>query len=365
MNNRPGIRTRLALELHRSLREDLVRRHPLRTLFWECTLRCNLSCRHCGSDCRAASGVRDMPLEEFLKVIDGIMPHVEPGKVMVIFSGGEPLLRPDLEKAGLELYRRGFPWGLVTNGMLLDERRLERLLRSGLHSVTVSLDGPEEYHNSMRGHPESYRRAMRAVRNIVRAPEIAYDAVTCVTPGNLDMLPQVRELLAGEGVKNWRLFSVFPAGRGADPALALDGQQFGRMLDFIRATRTEGRIKASYGCEGFLGRYEGRVRDNFFGCSAGVTTAGIRADGSISGCTSIRARLDQGNIRTDDFMDVWNNRFTAYRDRRWAKEGECAECRMFRYCGGNGMHLRDDEGRLTVCHYRKLSESRKDRNGFT
>ena len=60
------LRHKIGLELNRHLAKELTKDHPLREIFWECTLRCNLHCRHCGSDCKALSGLRDMPLEDFL-----------------------------------------------------------------------------------------------------------------------------------------------------------------------------------------------------------------------------------------------------------------------------------------------------------
>lgn len=84
MDKRPGFRKRIALELFRSIRRNRAKLHELRTLFWECTLRCNASCRHCGSDCHVSAGMKDMPVEDFLKVIDDITPHVNPNKVLVI-----------------------------------------------------------------------------------------------------------------------------------------------------------------------------------------------------------------------------------------------------------------------------------------
>lgn len=86
MDKRPNIKKRIALELFRSIKKNRAKLHELRTLFWECTLRCNVSCRHCGSDCHVSASVPDMPVEDFLKVIDDITPYVEPNKVLVIFT---------------------------------------------------------------------------------------------------------------------------------------------------------------------------------------------------------------------------------------------------------------------------------------
>lgn len=353
---RLGLRKRIALNIFSDLYASVVAEHRLDTLFWECTLRCNLSCRHCGSDCRVEPAMPDMPLADFLKTLDEqITPHVNPADVLIIFSGGEVLMREDLEQAGAEVARRGYPWGMVTNGMALTEERLERLVNAGLRSISVSLDGFEREHNHIRCNPLSYERALAAVRRIVQRREMACDVVTCVTAPLLPQLPAFRDMLIAEGVKHWRLFSIFPMGRAKDdPSLRLTDVQFRELMEFIRTTRREGKIDASYACEGFLGGYEAEVRDHFYQCAAGISVASIRVDGAISGCTSIRANFHQGNIYQDDFWDVWQNRFEPFRKREWARRGECADCRMFRYCLGGGMHLHDDNGDLLYCHYRQL-----------
>lgn len=355
MKNKPGIRQRLGLELFRAKRQQQKAVHELRTLFWECTLRCNVACRHCGSDCRAITGQTDMPKEDFLRVIDSITPHVDPHKVFIILTGGEPLTRKDLELCGRELYRREYPWGIVTNGLFLSRQRLDSLLQAGMHSITVSLDGLEEAHNWLRCHPRSFQRATEAIRMLAREEEIVWDVVTCVNQNNIDQLGALRDYLIGLGVKRWRIFTIFPVGRAADiPELQLSNQQFIGLLDFIVSTRRENKIQLNFACEGFLGRYETKARDYFYHCNAGISVASVRIDGSISGCPSIRANYDQGNIYRDDFMQVWNERFLPFRNREWARQGECADCSMFRYCEGNGMHLHDETGKLLVCHYRRI-----------
>ena len=303
---RLGLRKRLALNIFSDLYSSTVAEHRLDTLFWECTLRCNLSCRHCGSDCRVDPGVRDMPIEDFLKVLDEeVTPHVDPAQVLVIFSGGEVLVRPDLERAGAEVTRRGYAWGMVTNGLGLTESRFRSLLDAGLRTVSVSLDGFEREHNYIRCNPLSYERALGALRMIVREPSLACDVVTCVTGAMVPRLGDFCGMLVAEGLKHWRLFSIFPMGRAKDdPSLRTTDEQFRAMLEFIRQTRREGRIDVSYACEGFLGGYETEVRDHFYQCAAGVSVASIRVDGAISGCTSIRANFNQGNIYRDKFWDV-------------------------------------------------------------
>lgn len=99
MNNL-SLRKQLALEINRKIWNNLKELHPLKQLFWECTLRCNLHCKHCGSDCKRMAAVEDMPAEDFLRTVDSITPYVNPNKVSIIITGGEPLMREDLEKSG-------------------------------------------------------------------------------------------------------------------------------------------------------------------------------------------------------------------------------------------------------------------------
>lgn len=347
-------RHRLALELHRAQAQRVVKSHPLRQLFWECTLRCNLNCRHCGSDCKHVSAVKDMPKEDFLRVLDEVRRVEDSHKVMVILTGGEPLMRTDLEECGRAIYEKEFPWGMVSNGLALTRTRLDGLLASGLRAITISLDGLEEEHEWMRGVPGSFARAANAIEMVSATPDLVSDVVTCVNRHNYDKLPEIREFLWSIGVTAWRLFTVFPVGRAAqDPELQLSREQFRGLMEFIKSSRKKG-LNISYGCEGFLCNYEGEVRDHFFFCRAGVTVGSVLADGAISSCPSIRADYYQGNIYKDNFMDVWENRFQPYRDRKWMRTGECADCKWFRYCLGNGMHLRDENGALILCHMKRM-----------
>lgn len=301
------------------------------------------------------SNIPDMPAEDFLKVIDSITPHVNPNEVNIVITGGEPLVRDDLEEIGLSLYRRGYSWGLVSNGLYLTAARLQRLMEAGLHTITISLDGFADDHNWMRGHPDSYSKAMEAIKMLVHERELVWDVVTCVNRLNYPYLDKLKDSLYSIGVRRWRLFTIFPVGRAAEhPEFQLTDEEFTGVMDFIKRVRKEKRMRVNYGCEGFLGNYEGEVRDYFFSCNAGISVGSVLADGSISACPSIRSNFSQGNIYKDDFMDVWENRFQPFRNREWMRKGACADCGFFRYCEGNGMHLRDSSGELMFCHLKRL-----------
>lgn len=352
-----SLKQRIALELNRKIKLERRREHPLRQLFWECTWRCNLSCRHCGSDCKSSSSLPDMPSQDFLKVIDSLIPHIDPHKVNIVITGGEPLVRKDLEYVGKELYKRQFPWGIVTNGLLLTNERFESLRRAGLHNLTISLDGLEETHNWMRNHPYSFQKAYNAIKIATAVKDINFDVVTCVNRKSLCELKEIKELLIDAGVKRWRLFTIFPSGRAAAyPEFELTEKEFDTLMQFISATRKEGRIHPSFCCEGFLAGYEREVRDYFFDCQAGISVGSVLLDGGIGACPSIRADYRQGNIYEDDFWEVWEHRYQPYRDRNWMKTGICEDCSFWRHCEGNGFHLRDSSGALTHCHLHKKDE---------
>ena len=351
-----NIRKRIILELERLRRKNLLQLHPLQQLFWEGTLRCNVRCLHCGSDCSCSEVTPDMPAEDFLRVIDqSVTPHVDPHKVLIIISGGEPLMRTDLAQVGKALKQRGYPWGMVTNGLALTPKRFKELMQNGLRSMAISFDGMKDNHNWLRQHPLAFEGATRAIKLAAATPLLTWDVVTCVNQRTINQLDEMQQYLWSIGVRNWRLITIDPMGRAADnPELLLTPEQHRQVLDYIRAKRKEG-LHISYSCEGFIPDYEGEVRDHMFHCAAGVSVASILIDGSISACTSVRGKYYQGNIYHDDFWDVWENGFKDYRNRQWMKKLDpCNTCKLFRYCEGGGMHLRREDGSLMLCHHNKI-----------
>ena len=390
-----NLRKRIIFELERLRRKNLQQLHPLQQLFWESTLRCNVHCLHCGSDCSSSEVTPDMPAEDFLRVIDqSVTPHVNPHKVLIIISGGEPLMRKDLAQVGAALKQRGYPWGMVTNGLALTEQRFKELLAAGLRSIAISFDGLELDHNWLRQHPLAFEGATRAIKlaaqygvqrgstivqhssklsnterealnNIEQAPApaeqpngLVWDVVTCVNQRTINQLDEMQQYLWSIGVRNWRLITIDPMGRAAENSeLILTPEQHRQVLDYIREKRKEG-LHISYSCEGFMPEYEMEIRDHLFHCAAGISIASILVDGSISACTSVRGKYYQGNIYKDDFWEVWENGFEPYRNRKWMKKLEpCNNCKLFRYCEGGGIHLRRKDGMLMLCHHNKIQSN--------
>ena len=124
--------------------------------------------------------------------------------------------------------------------------------------------------------------------------------------------------------------------------MKLSDSQFVSLMEFIQAKRQEGgSMKVTFSCEGYLGRYEEKVRDIRYFCRAGINIASVLIDGRICACPNI------------DY-EVWENRFEAFRKRDWARTGRCKDCKAWRDCLGNGMHnWHNGTGEVLQCHYAK------------
>lgn len=344
--------------LFRLFRENEAREHELNYLFWECTTRCNLRCRHCGSDCMSASADVDMPLEDFLKAFDTIPKKTLNREFSVVLTGGEPLLRPDIEEIGKALTKRGVSWGMVSNGFFYDEKMHAKLMGAGMRMLTISLDGLEDEHDWMRGRGGSFARAKEAIAIVAKDKRVVFDVVTCVNKKNISQLQQIHDILASLGVWQWRIFTIIPIGRAKDdPDMHLSDDEFKYLMDFIQAKRDhpESKMNVTFSCEGYLGKYETKVRQTPYICRAGLTIGSILIDGRICGCPNIdRDAFSQGSIYKDNFFDVWQNKFQAFRDRSWARKGMCANCPVFKNCLGNGMHnWHGSCDEVINCHYHK------------
>ena len=131
------------------------------------------------------------------------------------------------------------------------------------------------------------------------------------------------------------------------------------LMEFIVSKRKEGGpMKVTFSCEGFLGPYEEKVRDNRFFCRAGVNIASVLIDGRICACPNIdRDRFSQGNIYEDNLYEVWEHRFQPFRCHDWARrEGPCKTCREWKDCLGGSMHNwhGPDSPSLLQCHCSRL-----------
>jgi len=343
----------------RKFKEAEIKRHELNYLFWECTTKCNLNCLHCGSDCSQNSSYSDMPVSDFIGAID-TLPKPS-GHFTVVFTGGEPLVRNDIENCGRKLKKRGFSWSIVSNGHLYSKERHISLLNAGMGALTISLDGLNDSHNWLRNSKDSFNKVTNAIELAAGSNRLNFDVVTCVNRKNINELNKIKELLISKKVKAWRLFTIIPIGRAAENMeLMLSDSQFLQLMDFISANKKLNNIDIKFSCEGFVGRYENMVRGSYFFCRAGINIGSVLIDGSISACPNIDRSFTQGNIYKDNLFEIWQNKFHQFRDRNWTKTGQCKTCISHKDCQGNGFHnWHGDKKNVLVCHHKKIENALK------
>jgi radical SAM enzyme (rSAM/lipoprotein system) len=300
-----------------------------------------------------------MPLTDFLSALDTI--ESKPYNFTVVLSGGEPLLRNDIELCGREIRKRGVRWSMVSNGYLYDRQKHISLLNAGLGALTISLDGLEETHNWLRNINNSFSKVDIAINLAASSSRLNFDIVTCVNKRNIHELPSIYGYLIRKGVKAWRLFTIVPIGRAKNnPDLLLADYQFKELLDFISLKRKQKSIDIKFSCEGYVGQYELKVRDSFFFCRAGINIGSILIDGSISACPNIDRAFSQGNIYQDNFYEIWETRYQSFRDRSWTKIGQCEKCLDYSFCQGKGLHYwHKNKENVLICHNEKIEKAAK------
>ena len=341
---------RLQLERIARHREKLRKEPHLRWLFFEITNRCNLNCAHCGSSCTSKG--------ESLTVIDvkTALRPIPQDKPTICLTGGEPMLHPQFFDIAECVQSMGFVWGMTTNATLIDDASAERLKQAGMSTVSVSLDGMEQTHDMLRRSQGAWKSAihgLRALQNAGFEPQVT----TVLHQGNFDELDQLYELLSSMGITSWRPINVEPIGRACESSdILLKPEQFSLLLSYIRSKRFDPdcRMEVTFGCSHYLGvNNERMVRDHYFLCGAGILTASVRSNGDICACLDIenRPELVQGNIQTDDFMDVWLNRFLVFRRDRTGDCAQCIECPERFVCGGDSTHTWDfKRNRPLLCY---------------
>ena len=252
---------------------EYLRSHPRLTyLFAELTDRCNLSCLHCGSSCGDGRG-RNLDTALLLRTLEDVSQDFEPRTVMICLTGGEPLLHPDFFTIADRIHSLGFPWGITTNGTLIDSARAQKMAALGLNSVTLSLDGLEETHDALRRVKGSFRKVLSAVEHLHSAG-IKVQITSVIHTGNYCELERMFELMCDLKVESWRVINIEPIGRALEhPELLLSDKQMLGLLNFIREKRYSAStpMDVCFGCSHDLSfEYEHELRDNYFICGSGI-----------------------------------------------------------------------------------------------
>lgn len=345
------------LTLLSGYKKKQLAKHKLQDLFWECTLTCNAKCKHCGSSAENRKYDGELTTDEIKNAFAQIAKDMNPKKILINVTGGEPLMREDLSDVMAYASKLGFRWGMATNGMLLSEENISKLKSANMETISISIDGIGTIHDDFRGVKGSYERILKNIENLKKAQFVRHLQVTTIFhKGNISQLEQLYGIMSSLDLTSWRVGVMDPIGRGKENKdLLLDGQEIKHLLDFVKNKNRKGKLKITYACPGFLGLdYEKTVRGYYFNCRTGINVASILYNGDLFVCPNVSRRPDliQGNIRTDNFLDVWNNKYKQFRTQDRTKCEHCSECENWKYCLGGAYHTWDfEKGLQKMCTY--------------
>ena len=321
---------------------------------WNLTNRCNLKCRHCYLSAEDKNYSRELSTSEAKVLIDDLAKMEVP---ILIFSGGEPLVREDIFQLGEYASGKGLRVVISTNGTLITEEMAKKLKDSGFLYVGVSLDGLRKTHDAFRGIDGSFEGALKGIRNSLKAGVKTGIRFT-VSRINYRDLPDVLELVVREGITRFCLYHLVYSGRGKELVNSdLSNEQRREMINFLiektvgfhrRGVEVEilsvdnnvdGVFIYCYVKEKMPERAE-EVRELLKmqgGCSAGRRICSVSPEGDIYLCQFWRHK-SIGNVREQALSKVWKEASSPLlRDVRNKLEhirGRCGECRYKELCSG-------------------------------
>jgi heme d1 biosynthesis radical SAM protein NirJ len=324
-------------------------------VIWNLVRRCNLACRHCYSISADVDFPGELSSREIHEVMDDLKQF---GMPVLILSGGEPLLRPDLPDIARRAKRLGFYVGLSTNGTLIDEANVGSLADCGFDYLGISLDGMEETHDRFRRKAGAYRAALRGLR-LARDAGIKTGVRFTLTQDNAPDLPHLLALTERERISKFYLSHLNYAGRGninrTRDALHLTTRWAIDLLirtatdHLARGLKTEfvtGNNDADAVCllRWVQAHHPDRAQalraslSDWGGNSSGVGIANIDNVGDVHPDT-MWWHHTLGNVRQRPFSQIWRDvtdpLMAGLRQRPRPVTGRCGQCRYLDICGGN------------------------------
>lgn len=328
---------------------------PGPVVIWNLIRRCNLKCKHCYS----ISADTDFPGELSTAEAYAVMEDLRAFRVPVlILSGGEPLLRPDIFEISARAKSLGFYVGLSTNGTPIGERLIDQIVEADYDYVGISLDGIGAVHDTFRRREGAFARSLNAVR-LCRERGIKIGLRFTLTLDNADHLPALLRLAEEEGVDKFYLSHLNYAGRGnknrGDDATfavtrrALDllfeaawnAVASGENKEFVTGNNdADGVYLLHWASRRFPERVE-HLRAKLAqwgGNASGVNVANIDNLGNVHPDT-FWWHYSLGNVRERPFSAIWQDRsdpiMAGLKQRPRAIGGRCGACAHFGICGGN------------------------------
>jgi heme b synthase len=318
----------------------------LRLVAWETTRNCNLSCVHCRASATRGPYTGELDTPEAYRLLDQI---AEVAKPIVILTGGEPLLRPDIFDVAAYGHRLGLRMVMAPNGTLITDAIAQRLAAVGIQRLSISLDGASaETHDAFRKVPGAFAGALRGIERIKRAG-LAFQINTTVTQLNLAQIPEIQQLAVELGAVAHHIFLLVPTGRGKYIVdQAIDADAYERTLNWFYEQRGKSPLELKATCaphyyrilrqrsaeEGKSVSFQTHGLDAVTrGCLGGIGFCFVSHTGDVQPCGFLGTLC--GNVRQASFAEIWQHSdiFTALRDYG-RLEGKCGSCEFKRVCGG-------------------------------
>jgi heme d1 biosynthesis radical SAM protein NirJ len=331
------------------------RNPPGPVVIWNLIRRCNLTCKHCYS----ISADKDFPGELSTAEIFATMDDLKRFQVpVIILSGGEPLLHPDIFEIAHRAKAMGFYVGLSTNGTLIDESNIEQIAAVGFNYVGVSLDGLQQTHDQFRRMNGAFERSMHGIR-LCKARGIKVGIRFTLTQDNAHDLPNLLALMEVEGLDKFYLSHLNYAGRGNTnrkhdvfhqaTRQAMDllfdtcwqYQQQGKTMEFVTGNNdADGVYLLLWVRKNFpqLAAHIQAKLEQWGGNSSGVNVANIDNLGNVHPDT-MWWNYTLGNVRERQFSAIWADTsdpvMAGLKAHPRKIGGRCGECQSFAICGGN------------------------------
>jgi radical SAM protein with 4Fe4S-binding SPASM domain len=315
---------------------------------WNLTKRCNLACAHCYISAGSWHTADDeLSTHECLRILDEIL-DVNPNP-MLILTGGEPLLRDDLETLAERASGRGATVVVGTNGTRLTDERIGSLMEAGVKGVAVSIDSlRSEYHDRFRHGGGALTDTMAAIERC-SARKLDFVIQTTVTTGNRHELADLARWSAEAGAVSFNVYFVVPTGRaelmqGMTPEenddvlrelVELEGMYRGRMMIRSKCQPQLMRHVVQGDPESPLLNYETR-------CPCGVHYVRITPEGKVTACPYMP--VVAGDLMTQSFQEIWESS-PVFNDLRTGElGGRCGRCEYREVCGGCRARAYADSG---------------------